>query len=159
MLVIASFDAIKLNMVASMLHEARAGFVPAGIQTFAKAEDRARLSAPAVKAFRALVERWQLSNAEAAGLLGISESTWDRIKRGTWGQPLSQDQLTRASAAIGLYKGLHLLFADAMADIWPKRANKGPIYGGLSPVEAMIEGGIPVMLEARRHIDAVRGGL
>jgi len=26
-------------------------------------------------------------------------------------------------------------------------------------VEAMIEGGIPVMLETRRYIDAVRGGL
>jgi len=27
------------------------------------------------------------------------------------------------------------------------------------PVEAMIEGGIPTMLEVRRYVDAVRGGL
>ena len=92
-------------------------------------------------------------------MLGVSESTWDRIKRGTWEQPLSQDQLTRASAAIGLYKGLHLLFVDGTADRWPKLANMGPIFRRRSPVEAMIEGGIPVMLETRLLVDAVRGGL
>jgi hypothetical protein len=146
-------------MVASMLHDARTGFVPADVQTFARADDRARLSGPAVKAFRALVARWKLSNADAAGLLGVSESTWDRIKRGAWDQPLSQDQLTRASAAIGLYKGLHLLLADGLADTWPKRANKGPIFAGRSPIEAMIDGGIPAMLDTRRYVDAVRGGL
>lgn len=132
---------------------------PVDPQTFAKAEDRARLSAPALGAFRALAGQWALNNGEAAALLGISESTWDRIKRRHWDQPLSQDQLTRVSAAIGLYKGLHLLFVDAMADRWPKLANKGPIFRHKSPVQAMIEGGIPVMLETRRHVDAVRGGL
>jgi hypothetical protein len=128
-------------------------------QTFARMEDRARLSAPALRAFRTLAGQWALNNAEASALLGVSESTWDRIKRGAWDQPLSQDQLTRASAAIGLYKGLHLLFADAMADRWPKLANTGPIFRHKSPVEAMVDGGIPVMLETRRHVDAVRGGL
>jgi hypothetical protein len=132
---------------------------PGEIQSFAKPEDRDRLSAVAVKAFKALSEQWGLTGGEAAALLGVSLSTWERIKRGNWDQPLSQDQLTRASAAIGLYKGLKLLFADDMAVKWPKLANAGPIFGRLSPVDAMIEGGIPVMLEVRRYIDAVRGGL
>jgi len=145
--------------MASLSHIRTGSDAPADPQTFASLDDRARLSPPALRAFRALAEQWALSNAEAAALLGVSESTWDRIKRGTWAQPLSQDQLTRASAAIGLYKGLHLLFVDAMADRWPKLANKGPIFRHKSPIEAMIEGGIPVMLETRRHVDAVRGGL
>jgi hypothetical protein len=146
-------------MESAMPQAARAAFTSPDIQNFAGAADRARLSAVAVKAFRALGQQWKLTNAEAAALIGVSESTWDRIKRGTWGQPLSQDQLTRASAAIGIYKGLHLLFADGVADAWPKRANSGPMFGRHSPVEAMIEGGIPVMLETRRYVDAVRGGL
>lgn len=132
---------------------------PVDVQTFTNADDRARLSGVALKAFRALAEHWELTNSEAAALLGVSESTWDRIKRGTWEQPLSQDQLTRASAAIGVYKGLHLLFADQMADRWPKLTNRGPVFQRKSPVEAMIEGGIPLMLETRRYIDAVRGGV
>lgn len=137
----------------------QAPLAPIDVQTFARGDDRARLSGVALKAFRSIVERWALSNSEAAALLGVSDSTWDRIKRGAWEQPLSQDQLTRASAAIGVYKGLHLLFADAMADRWPKLPNRGPIFHRLSPVDAMIEGGIPAMLETRRYIDAVRGGL
>ena len=144
-------DLIKLG--------ASAPLTPIDVQTFSKSEDRSRLSGVALKAFRALIEHWGLSNAEAAALLGVSDSTWDRIKRGACDQPLSQDQLTRASAAIGVYKGLHLLFEDEMADRWPKLPNRGPIFQRATPVQAMIEGGIPVMLETRRYIDAVRGGL
>lgn len=145
--------------MASLSQLPGAADAPAEPQTFARPEDRARLSAPALRAFRALADQWALNNAEAAALLGVSESTWDRIKRCAWDQPLSQDQLTRASAVIGLYKGLHLLFVDGMADRWPKLANAGPTFRRKSPVEAMIEGGIPVMLETRLLVDAVRGGL
>src|SRR3546814_15212814 len=107
---------------------AKAPLTPIDVQTFSKGEDRARLSGVALKAFRSIVDQWSLSNSEAAALLGVSDSTWDRIKRGAWDQPLSQDQLTRASAAIGVYKGLHLLFADAMADRWTKLPNRGPVF-------------------------------
>jgi hypothetical protein len=33
------------------------------------------------------------------------------------------------------------------------------LFGGKTPVEAMISGGIPTMLDVRRYVDAVRGGL
>jgi len=137
----------------------RLPLTPVDVQTFSNGDDRARLSDVALRAYRAVAEQWNLTNSEAAALLGVSDSTWDRIKRGAWDQALSQDQLTRASAAIGVYKGLHLLFADHMADRWPKLPNRGPIFQRKSPVDAMIEGGIPLMLETRRYIDAVRGGV
>lgn len=161
----APFDAHldRAQMEVMMAKTAKFGgsapLTPIDVQTFSKNEDRERLSAVALKAFQAVAAHWDLSNGEAAALLGVSESTWDRIKRGTWEQALSQDQLTRASAAIGVYKGLHLLFADGMADEWPRLPNRGPIFQRLSPVEAMIEGGIPLMLETRRYVDAVRGGI
>ena len=132
---------------------------PKGLQTFAGDDDRGRLTSVAVKAVLRLAEAWGASNAEGAALLGVSESTWDRMKAGTWEGALSQDQLTRASALIGLFKGLHLLFADDMADRWPKLANRAPVFDRLSPVQAMIAGGIPRMLETRQYIDALRGGL
>lgn len=138
---------------------APAPLAPTEIQTFSKGDDRARLTSVALKAFIALSEQWGMTGVEAAALLGVSDSTWDRIKRGSWTQPLSQDQMTRASAVIGLYKGLKLLFADEMSDRWPKLPNSGSIFLKKSPIEAMIEGGIPTMLEVRRYIDAVRGGL
>ncbi len=129
-----------------------------GVQTFADEKDRARLSEVAVKAFLHLARAWDLSNAEAAALIGVSPSSLDRMKRGA--RPtLSQDQMTRVSALIGLFKGLHLLFADDTADQWVRRANSGPLFQGRTPIEAMIEGGIPTMLDVRRYVDAVRGGL
>lgn len=130
-----------------------------GLQNFADHGDRKRLTGTAVKAVLRLVDTWGGSNAEGAALLGVSESTWDRMKAGKWDGTLNQDQLTRASALIGVFKGLHLLFADSMADRWPRLANRAPVFDRKSPIEAMIEGGIPRMLETRQYIDALRGGL
>lgn len=132
---------------------------PRGLQTFAGDDDRRRLTGAAVKAVLRLIDAWGASNAEGAALLGVSESTWDRMKAGSWEGALGQDQLTRASALIGLYKGLHLLFANDMADRWPRLDNRAPVFDHRSPVKAMIKGGIPLMLETRQYIDALRGGL
>jgi len=143
-----------------MVHAAlQAIDAPRAPQTFASDGDRARLTGAAVKAVLRLIDAWGASNAEGAALLGVSASTWDRMKAGTWEGMLSQDQLTRASVLIGLFKGLHLLFANDLADRWPRLENRAPVFDRRSPVQAMIEGGIPRMLETRQYIDALRGGL
>ena len=126
---------------------------------FADEADRLRLSKTALKAFRRIVSAWGLTGAQAAALLGVSSSTWERMKPEGGTKTLSQDQMTRISALTGIYKGLHLLFADAMADRWPVLENSGPLFDRRSPVGAMIDGGIPLMLDVRRYVDAVRGGL
>jgi uncharacterized protein (DUF2384 family) len=128
-------------------------------QTFADDGDRARLTPTAIKAMKRVAARWQLKGHEAAALLGLSESTWDRVVAGKWEQSLSQDQLTRVSAMVGVFKGLHLLFVDDMADRWTRLRNKGALFENRTPIETMIEGGIPTMLDIRRHVDALRGGL
>ena len=132
---------------------------PTKLQTFSDQDSRALLSGTAAKAFARLAKHWGLSNAEAAALLGVSQSTWERLKRGDRSEPLSQDQLTRVSALVGTFKALHLLFVDTMADRWPQLPNKGPLFENKRPIDAMIEGGIPRMLEVRRYVDAVRGGV
>ena len=145
-------------MPAATVETRQAELGALGPQTFADERDRARLSEVALKAFLALIRAWDLSNAEASSLLGVSPSTLDRMKRGS--RPtLSQDQLTRVSALVGVYKGLHLLFADETGDEWARRRNSGPLFERDTPIQAMIEGGIPRMLEIRRYVDAVRGGL
>jgi hypothetical protein len=127
--------------------------------SFAGERDRDRLSPVALKALKGIAAHWQLRGHEVAALLGVSPSTWDRMAAGKWEQSLSQDQLTRVSAIVGVFKGLHLLFADDMADRWTRLRNKGPLFDNRTPIDAMIEGGIPTMLEVRRHVDALRGGL
>ncbi|MBP1850335.1 antitoxin Xre-like helix-turn-helix domain-containing protein [Rhizobium halophytocola] len=128
-------------------------------QGFAAEQDRQRLSKTALKAYRRLAGQWKLTGAQAAALLGVSTSTWERMKPEAGAKTLSQDQMTRISVLTGIYKGLHLLFADDMADRWLQLDNSGPLFDGRPPVAAMVEEGIPLMLEVRRYIDAVRGGL
>jgi len=128
-------------------------------QGFASEADRERLTPAALEAVVNIAEAWKLSDDDAAVLLGVSSDTWDEIRRGKWSQSLSQDQLTRASALTGVFKGLNLLFDQAMADRWPRLRNTGPLFQNLSPVEAMMEGGVPFMLEVRRHVDALRSRL
>lgn len=127
--------------------------------TFASVGERTRLTPTALKAFRNLAKAWRLTGDDAAALVGVSTSTWDRISAETWKQTLTQDQLTRISALVGIFKGLHLLFVDDMADRWPRLANSGPLFQNLTPIAAMQQGGIPLMLDVRRYVDALRGGL
>jgi len=87
---------------------------------------------------KSLTEQWALKGPEVAALLGVSPSTWDRMSAGRWEKSLSQDQLTRVSALVGVFKGLHLLFADEMADRWMRLPNKGPLFENRTPIEAMI---------------------
>lgn len=136
-----------------------APFQPPPAQNFAHAADRARLTPAALAGLRGLADAWRLTGFEVAALASLSETTWDRIKAGTWKQSLSQDQLMRISALVGTFKALKLLFADAMADRWPRLRNAGPLFANLTPIEAMIEGGIPAMISIRQHVDALRGGL
>jgi hypothetical protein len=129
------------------------------VHGFEQSADRERLSATAQKAFCVLSQNWSLSNTEAAALLGVSEGAWKLIQAREWEQELSEDQLIRVSYLIGIYKGLHTIFADAMADRWPKLPNSNPVFQNRSPVAAMIGEGVPLMLETRRHVEAMQEGL
>ena len=132
---------------------------PRRLQNFAVEHDRTRLTPAALEAVRSLARQWAVTGDEMATLVGVSPSTWDRMAGKNWKQNLSQDQLTRVSALVGIFKGLHLLFADSMADEWVRLENSGPLFRNQTPVRMMINGGIPAMLEVRRYVDALRGGL
>lgn len=113
----------------------------------------------AVKALGRVFAAWRVGGPNAAKLAGVSGRTWSRMKREGWGGSLTQDELMRASGLIGLYKGLHLYFGDDLADKWPRMANRGPLFRGLSPVEYMVVGGLPAISAAREYVDALRGGM
>ena len=115
-----------------------------------------RSSDVAVKAIRSLAERWVLSPEEAAALLGVESGMWEQISLGVWTQPLSQEQLTRASAMIGIYKELHELFLDGMSDRWPRLQNQGSIFQGRSPVQFMLAGGVSSMLQTRTYVENLK---
>ncbi len=120
--------------------------------------DPGKVSDVAAKAYARLSQAWQLNNAIAAELISVSPRTWARMKTGDWSGKLSRDQLMRVSALTGLYKALHLYFSEELADQWPSLRNTGPLFTGRDPIQTMIEGGLPAMLEVRNYVDALRGG-
>ena len=128
------------------------------MQGFVREEDRTQATGPAVAAMRRLVEAWQLSRAEAAALMGASETAWVRICCGAQARPLSQDQLTRVTAVVGVFKALHELFGDDTADRWPRLPNNAPEFAERAPLAVMIEDGIPGMLTVRHYLDLLGGG-
>ncbi len=122
------------------------------------AYDDDRVVSVAAKAYARIVDAWGFNNQVAAGLIAVSPRTWARMKTGEWAGRLNRDQLMRVSAITGLYKALHLYFSDALADRWVSLRNSGPMFAGREPVETMIEGGLPAIMETRNYVDALRGG-
>ncbi|WDR02660.1 MbcA/ParS/Xre antitoxin family protein [Devosia algicola] len=122
------------------------------------AHDPAQIANVAVKAYAHLADIWKLNNPTGAALIAVSQRTWARIKTEAWTGRLSRDQLLRISAITGLYKALHLYFGETLADQWVHMPNSGPLFGGRTPLDAMIEGGLPTMIDTRTYVDALRGG-
>jgi len=125
----------------------------------ADAGERARLSPSAIKAFLNITEKWELSEAQARGLLGgIASSTFHAWKTEPRGRRLDQDTLTRISLVIGIYKALHIYFGKPWPDRWVALANRGPMFAGQAPIDYMLRQGQPGMMQVRRMLDAWRGG-
>jgi len=122
-------------------------------------EVRRRVSGPAMRSFFNLAAKWNLSVNQQRGLLGWpAPSTYHKYKSGQVGI-LSFDTLTRISLLLGIYKALHILYSQAeLADGWIKLRNANPIFGGKSPLDLMLDGGIDGLFTVRRLLDARRGG-
>ena len=112
-----------------------------------------------VKAYVRVVGFWKLTNPIACKMISVSPRTWARMKNGTWDGTLKPDQVMRLSAIIGLYKGLHLYFDNNIADLWVTLHNEGPMFSGRRPIDVMVDGGLPMIMETRNYVDALRGGM
>src|ERR1700692_3559312 len=122
------------------------------------AATRARLSPPAIVAFFSLVEKWDLRNEDAMGLLGgVSHGRYYELKKTRKGL-LSQDELTRVSLLIGIFKALNILFSQRLANQWASRPNSNAMFNNLAPLQLLVRGGVPAMIGVRRLLDSRRGG-
>lgn len=150
--------AIKGKSIMAALHKTVPGFlwnVPANLSDLAVQE---RLSPSAIKAFFRIVSRWKVRDEDARQLLGgVSNGTFYHLKGGTT-KRLDQDRLTRISLLLGIFKALHVLYGDKLADAWVSLPNTNPIFAGEAPLSFMTKGGVPSMIRVRQLLDARRGG-
>ena len=124
----------------------------------AKAE-RERLSASAIQGFFNIAAQWKLRDEDARELLGgLASSTWYEWKKNPQ-RLLDVDRITRVSYLVGIYKSLHILYGDALADRWVSLPNSNLLFAGRTPLQYMLSGGLLAMQTVRRLLDARRGGL
>jgi len=133
-------------------------YQPAPVADLGSREARERLSPAALKAFFNAMARWKVRDEDARGLLGgVTNGPFYEMKRNPE-RTLDTDRLTRISYIIGIFKALGVLHSEALADAWIQRPNSNPLFGGLTPLEYMIRGGLPAMQNVRRLLDARRAG-
>lgn len=134
-------------------------FEPAALVDLNAKPERERLSRSALKAFFLLVDAWKMRDDDARELLGgLSSSAYYEWKKNP-DRLLEVDRITRISYLIGIYKALHILYGDKLADEWVSLPNKNVIFSGLSPLAYMQGGGLLAMQVVRKLLDARRGGL
>ncbi len=120
-------------------------------------ETRERLSQSAVDGFFAIMDRWRVPMGSVGGLLGgMPRSTVYKLK--TAAGTLRHDELTRISYLVGIYKALHILLPDDLADRWMTQPNDDALFGGRTPLAYVIQEGIPGLHQVRSLLDAARGG-
>jgi Protein of unknown function (DUF2384) len=119
---------------------------------------RARLSGPGLRAFFAIMQRWQVRDEDARQLLGgVTNGPYYEMKRDPT-RVLDVDRLTRVSLLVGIFKALGVLYSDALADRWVQLPNENRLFGGRTPLEYMCRGGLPALQTVRRLLDARRAG-
>lgn len=120
--------------------------------------ERERLSAPALKAFFNLMERWRVRDEDARALLGgVTNGPFYEMKRKP-DRLLDTDRLTRISYLAGIFKALRILHSSRLADQWVHLPNSNPMFAGQTPLDYMTRGGLPAMQAVRRLLDARRAG-
>ena len=113
----------------------------------------------ALKAYVRLATLWTLTDREAAALLELTTRTWQRIKREQWnGERLTKDQLLRIGTLAGIHQTLPRCFGPEIALAWPKLANASAPFVGRSPLQYMIDGALPALMNVRRRVEAMAEG-
>jgi hypothetical protein len=123
-----------------------------------KKENRTRLSSSAIRGLLRIAAHWKLRDEDTRALLGgMSSGSFYALKNRA-SKSLDEDQLTRISFLIGIYKALNILYSQKLADGWMTLPNTNAMFGGDSPLEYVKRGGIPALLRVRQLLDARRGG-
>jgi hypothetical protein len=130
---------------------------PAPVDLSDRAE-RARLSPGAIRAFLNIMACWGVGDVPARQLLGgVANGTYYTMKRDP-DRVLEEDRLRRISYLIGIYKALHTLYGETLADRWMTLPNTNRIFAGATPLDYLIRGGLPAFQIVRRLLDARRAG-
>jgi hypothetical protein len=99
--------------------------------------------------------KWGVKDEYAQELLGgVSSVTFNEWKKKPDGQiVLDENCITRLSILVGIYRSLHVVYGDKLADEWINLPNRNELFAGLTPIQFMT-GGLPAMQAVRELLEA-----
>lgn len=115
------------------------------------------MEAAGLKAALRITQGWCVTDEAQCLLLGTRSSAAVELLKCASTEDVSSDILERLSYILGIHKALATLFSPANQVHWLKTPNQDAPFGGRSPLDYMLSGGIGAMKEARRYLDAARG--
>jgi hypothetical protein len=146
--------------MATVLSYPETRYTPEPLVDFNSAEERKRLSGSALSGFLKMMEIWKVRDEDARMLLGgISNGPFYEMKKNPKGKVLDVDRMFRISYLLGIFKAINILHGQELADEWIQLPNSNSMFGGKTPLQYMIYGGLPAMQNVRRLLDARRGGV
>src|ERR1700750_1100652 len=90
-------------------------YAPRALRDLSRPEERRALSAPALRAFFNIMERWKIRDQDARLLLGgVSNCAFYQWKQNPE-RLLDQDRLMRISYLVGIFKALNILYSENLA--------------------------------------------
>lgn len=130
-------------------------YIPEPLVNFNSVEERKRLSASALTGFFKMMKIWKVRDEDARMLLGgVSNGPFYKMKRDPKNVTLTVDRMFRVSYLLGIFKAINILHGLEIADEWVRLPNNNSIFGGATPLQYMINGGLPAMQNVRRLLDA-----
>lgn len=110
-----------------------------------------------LRAVLGLLSKWQLSDAQAAILLGgVATKTLQRWRAGS-GNSITIDLSDRLSNLLGIHKALRILFSEpARYYGWINQKNEA--FAGASALDVMLNGHLADIECVRHYLDSMRGG-
>ncbi|SFH11068.1 DUF2384 domain-containing protein [Sulfitobacter dubius] len=121
--------------------------------------DPSQINAAALKAYTHIAGLWSLGVKDTAKLADISEVNWLHYIESGLAVELTEEQLLRISAIIGIHKALEIYFSKPIASAWFTYPNIGPLFLGRCPLDTAINGGLPQIIAIRKYLDALLEGV
>ncbi len=129
----------------------------------ASPENRARVSGPGLRTLLNVARVWELDVSEIRVLLGLPTAAdfqvWSDAARADQPLILEADVLLRISAVLGIYRSLRLLEGtDDEGLKWLRSVNREIPFSGKAPLELMLAGFEPGLMDVRGYLLAKEHG-
>ena len=126
-------------------------------------QNRRCLSGPGLRTFVRIADLWGLNQGQRRLVLGkpprSTYRTWLKAAREQRDLTLTVDVLMRISATLGIHQALGVLHAEERDGVaWLRGTNRAAPFGGMTPLDVMLDGTLEGLLAVRRFLDAMIGG-